>query len=370
MSYGAGNAAGADVLVVAEQLRRRVPGGIGTYVKGLLGGLGEIAPTARPSIGVVATRATGPDPLDAYAFPQTTVHLPPRLVATLWRHGIGKVSGGHILHATSFALPPTAARVVMTVHDLAFLHHPDAYPGRGLRWHVAALHAAIEKSIAFVVPSQPVASDLARSGADPSCIHVIPEGADHLPPPDTASAAAILHQAGIDGPFLLSVGTLEPRKNLLRLLEAFSRAKSSLPEHTRLVVVGPRGWGGDVAVDTSDVVFLGAVGNAELAGLYEAATLMCFVPLEEGFGLPVVESMQSGTPVLSSAVPAAGGATILVDPFDVDSIASGIVTGVMDAARRNEAIAAGALRAHGLRWRDVATAHALLWRDLLETGAP
>jgi glycosyltransferase involved in cell wall biosynthesis len=134
-------------------------------------------------------------------------------------------------------------------------------------------------------------------------------------------------------------------------------------------VVGPKGWGGDIGVDTSDVVFLGAVGDAELAGLYEAAKLMCFVPLEEGFGLPVVESMQAGTPVLSSGVPAAGDASILVDPFDIDSIAAGIVTGVMDAARRSEAIAAGALRAHALRWRDVAAAHAALWRGVLEEGS-
>jgi glycosyltransferase involved in cell wall biosynthesis len=369
VSSSAGKSAGADVLVIAEQLRRRVPGGIGTYVRGLLTGLAELESSTRPSIGVVATHVEGDDPLDAYGFEKRVVHVPPRLVASYWSHGLGRLRGGRLVHATSFALPPTSARVVMTVHDLAFLRHPDAYPRRGLRWHTDALHAAIDRASAFVVPSESVRADLVASGADPARVRVIPEGADHLPAPDTSRTKELLRRVGVEGPFLLSVGTLEPRKNLARVIDAYGKARSSFTDRLPLLVVGPQGWGSRVGVDTSGVVFLGSVANGELAGLYAAATLLCYVPLEEGFGLPVVEAMQAGTPVLSSDVPAAGGASILVDPFDVDAIAAGIVTGVMDSARRTEAIAAGALRASTLTWSDVAAQHVAFWRGLLEDAS-
>ena len=366
MSQRAGAMAGADVLVVAEQLRRRVPGGIGTYVKGLLGGLVAVDATERPSIGVLASAVRGADPLGTYPFPRSVVHIPSRLVATSWRHGVGRIRGARLVHATSFALPPSSAEIAMTVHDLAFLHHPEAYPPRGMRWHVDALERALERATSFVVPSDVVRTDLITAGATPSSVLVIPEGADHLPAPDVVRTAALLQRAGVTGRFLLSVGTLEPRKNLGRLLQAFAAAKASFNERLPLVVVGPAGWGSSVSVDTADVVFLGAVTDGELAGLYATATLSCYVPLEEGFGLPVVESMHAGVPVLSSDVPSAGGATILVDPSDVESIASGMVSGVTDATRRAEAIAAGALRASSLKWSDVAVAHVAFWRTMLE----
>ena len=153
MTGGAGGRAGADVVIVAEQLRRRVPGGIGTYVSGLLAGLSGQARTRGLGVSLVASRTPPPDPLERFGFPIRALRVPPRLIAKAWDLGLCRVHSGGLVHATSFAMPPTTAKLVVTVHDLAFLSHPDAYPGRGLRWHRDALHRSIERASAFVVPA-------------------------------------------------------------------------------------------------------------------------------------------------------------------------------------------------------------------------
>jgi alpha-1,3-rhamnosyl/mannosyltransferase len=253
----------------------------------------------------------------------------------------------------------------MTVHDLAFLTYPEAYPARGLRWHEQALRRAIDNVARFVVPAQQVAEQLARAGADPKAIHVVEEGSDHLPPGDEVALAALLARHGVRSDFLLAVGTLEPRKNLRRLAAAYTSIRSSLPGPWPLVVVGPSGWG-DALPAMDGVVTVGSVGPALLSALYAAARLVCYVPIEEGFGLPVVEAMRAGTPVLSSAVPSAGGASILVDPLSEASIAAGLLLGASDETVRFAAIEAGDRRANDLTWRRCALAHLGVWRQVLE----
>jgi glycosyltransferase involved in cell wall biosynthesis len=114
------------------------------------------------------------------------------------------------------------------------------------------------------------------------------------------------------------------------------------------------------------VHLIGSVSDGVMAGLYARAEVLCYVPLEEGFGLPVVEAMRAATVVVSSDVPAAAGATILVDPFDTASIASGILVAASDATRRSGTIAAGLLRSETLTWQKTAAAHVALWRELME----
>ena len=115
---------------------------------------------------------------------------------------------------------------------------------------------------------------------------------------------------------------------------------------------------------------VGRVGPGTLSALYEAARLVCYVPIEEGFGLPVVEAMRARTPVLSSAVPSAGGASILVDPLSEASIAAGLLRAASDETVRFSAIEAGDRRASELTWRRCAQAHLALWRQILEVSAP
>src|SRR5665213_2465710 len=120
MTGGAGARACADVVIVAEQLRRRVPGGIGTYVSGLLTVLKATSASAGVAVGLVASRVRSPDPLERFGYPVRALPIPPRLMAKAWDLGRGRVEYLGLAHATSFAMPPSAAKLVVTVHDLAF----------------------------------------------------------------------------------------------------------------------------------------------------------------------------------------------------------------------------------------------------------
>jgi glycosyltransferase involved in cell wall biosynthesis len=360
---------GDGVLLVAEQLRRAVPGGIGTYVEGLVQGLCELYPAARLPVTLLASRVRGADPLAALGPRVATVALPPRVLVKAWDIGAARLGRGYsAVHATSFAIPPAAVPLVATVHDLAWRRLPDAYPARGRRWHEAGLARTLRRAGRLVVPSEAVAGEL-RSlipVGDTDRVVVIEEGSDHLPAPDAAGTRQALERLGVPADFLLAVGTLEPRKNLRRLFAAYGEARPELPEPWPLVVVGPTGWG-DAAEEhlPQGVVLAGKVEAAVLAGLYAACRCLAYVPLREGFGLPVVEAMRAGAPVVASPVPSSGGAALDVDPLDVDALAAGLLVGATDGTRRDALIAAGRARTAGLTWARSAARHVELWRTVV-----
>jgi glycosyltransferase involved in cell wall biosynthesis len=363
------------VLLLVEQLRRSAAGGIGTYVLGLLQGLDELAgtdPGAPAHLVLAASRAPGAhDPLAGLGHDLRTSRLPGPLLTRAWDRGLVRApSDIDLVHAVSLAtLEPGSAPLVVTVHDLLWRRIPDAYPARGRRWHEGALTRALRRADRFIVPAEVVADDLVKAGAARHQITVIPMGSDHLPPPDMAAAAAHLAQLGVDGPFLLCVGTLEPRKNLQRLVEAYGTVRDSLPEPWPLVMVGPSGWGEQVA-PTTGVVHAGSVSAEELSGLYASARLLAYVPLIEGFGLPPVEAMSMGTPVVASPLPSTGGAAFEVDPNDTASIATGILTVATDEGTREALIRRGAARSTELTWSSIARRHYDVWeRATIERGS-
>jgi alpha-1,3-rhamnosyl/mannosyltransferase len=213
-----------------------------------------------------------------------------------------------------------------------------------------------------------VADAIVAAGAPASQVEIVAEGCDHLPAADLGSARHLLDRLGVRDDFLLTVGTLQPRKNLRRLVEAYALARPLLPEPWPLVIVGPPGWGS--ALGSSEpshgVVMAGEVRGAELAGLYRLARCLAFVPLTEGFGLPPVEAMRECTPVVASAVPslAGRGAALEVDATDVRAIAAALVSASSDDPIRSELVRGGLELTRELTWETAARRHVDLWRTL------
>ncbi len=357
------------VVLAVEQLRRMVPGGIGTYAAGVLKGLHELEVAGEPVVDVTLYAShppARPDPLDSFGRPVRTSVLAGPLLTRTWDLGLVRSPGGFdVVHSVSLAAPPPrrGTASVVAVHDMAWRNAPDSYPARGRRWHEAALGRALRRAEAFVVPAATVAEELVAAGADAASVRLIPFGCDHLVRADDEAADDVLARLGVDGPFLLSVGTLEPRKNLARLFEAYGRARPALPEPWPLVVVGPAGWGPDL-VPGPGVVLAGAVGPATLSALYARARLLAYVPLEEGYGLPVVEAMSVGTPVVASPVPSTGGAAAEVDPLDVESIAAGLGAVASDDGLRAALVERGRAHSGRLTWAAGARSLLELWGSL------
>ncbi len=353
------------VLLVAEQLRRAVPGGIGTYVRGLAGGLQSLRGAPDITLWASAHRG-GADPLEDLGRVRTSP-MPSRLLTRAWDAGFaGAPDGYDVLHATSLAVPPARSEpTTVLVHDVAFQHVPGAYPRRGLRWHRAALKRAIARARVLAAPSEDTAADLIAAGAPSERVRVLtdPYGCDHLPPADSAATADLLEHLRVDGEYLLTVSTQEPRKNLRRLLAAYRAARPRLPEPWPLVVVGPSGWGEDLAPEPG-VVLAGRVPSAVLAGLYGRARLVAYVPLMEGFGLPAVEAMYACAPVVASPMPSTGGAAFEVDPLDTDAIADALAEVAGQEGLRSQLVTAGVLRSSELTWEAAARRHVELWSEV------
>lgn len=366
----AGTVRPVRVLLLVEQLRRKAAGGIGTYVMGLIQGLTELPDEGRPDIELFASRAREkPDRLATLGFPLRSSLLPGPMLTRAWDRGLLRAPGRFdVVHALSIATAePGPAASVSTVHDLLWRHVPDTYPARGRAWHEAALRRALARSRRFVVPSDVVAADLVEAGASPDRVTVVPMGCDHLPFPDPTAVDALLSRLGVPGPFLLSVGTMEPRKNLVRLAVAYERMRTLLPEPWPLVVVGPSGWGEQLH-QHQGVILAGMVTPSELAGLYARARLLAYVPLMEGFGLPPVEAMLAGAPVVASGVPSTGTAAYQVDPNDTDSIAEGLLVVATDEAVRHRLQSAGRSHAAGLSWSSIAQRHVAIWKEVRPGG--
>ena len=359
------------VTLVVDQLRQRPTSGIATYSRGLLQGLKAMGDAA-PAVTLAASRPpAGPDALAGWGWPVHSSRLPGRLATRAWARGLGTgfvgrgASTPQVLHATSFAIPyPRGVPVAMMIHDLAWREVPETFPARGRRWHEAALDRAVTHARLIITPSERTADLVAAAGMPAGRIVVVAEGADHLPPADPAAGAALLQSLGVTGPYLLTVSTLEPRKNLERLMDAYVAIRDRLPDPWPLVVVGPAGWGPQVE-PRSGVKLAGPVSDPVLVSLYQGARCLAYVPLVEGWGLPPAEAMAACTPVVASPMPSTAGAGIVVDPRDVAAIGRALIVASADEARRSELVTAGLLRVRDLTWERAAAHHAAAWERLL-----
>jgi glycosyltransferase involved in cell wall biosynthesis len=372
---------GPRVGVVAEQLLRPVPGGVGRYVRALATHLPVEAAVDRGAVEFLVARHP-PERVAAVGLPEASTRRlpwPGRLVARTWvtlrRPGlpVGLLEHLDLVHATSAAVPPARGTpLVATVHDLAFRHYPDAYPAAGRRYHERSARIVADEAVRVLVPSEATARDLAELyGVDRGRVTITPLGVEVPAEPDRAGAEKLLRDLGVRGSFLLAVGTLEPRKNLPRLLDAFGEVVGQLPDHW-LVVVGPVGWGPRLRPtwDSVRVKLAGPVGDRLLHALYRLADGLAYPSLYEGFGLPVLEAMANGIPVLtsdrSSLPEVAGDAALLVDPLDRAAIAAGLVRLAGDAALRRRLVDAGRRRAAAFTWRATAAATWSTYHEVME----
>jgi glycosyltransferase involved in cell wall biosynthesis len=298
--------------------------------------------------------------------------LPAVLVQTAWRRfdwpHIARLTGPvDIVHATNFVLPALGGRPgIVTVHDLSF-YRDDAFAG-GERLR-DLVPWSVQRATCIITPTEAVASEVEdRYGVTRDRLQPIHEGVSPVFFGAAPLGDSVLEQMGIRRPYVIAVGALEPRKNLHRLLQAWVAARTELREWT-LVLAGPRGWGPELP-QTRGVVPIGWVGDETLPGLLAAADLFCYPSTYEGFGLPPLEAMATGTPALVGRYPAAaevlGDAAVLVDPGDSDAIALGLVRLAADDHLRRRTARAGRIRAASFTWERTARATADVYGKAVE----
>lgn len=349
-----------------DQLGRQVPGGIGVTVQAVLEGLVSLG--VSQGLALLAGRgAAGLGPI-GWQGERLGPRLSTRLTQPLWDlglYGLPRYPGFY--HAFSFGGPrlPHDRPASMTVHDLLFRDLPEVYSDRARRWHERRLESALRSRATLVAVSEETKDALVKAGAESHRLRVIPPGSDHLPPADPGAVDALLDRLGVAGRYLLVVGTVEPRKNLGRIFEAYRRYRSEAFDPLPLVVVGPQGWGPEVPVPSGAVV-TGFLPARTLAGVLARAWAFLYVPLAEGLGLPVLEALRAAVPVVTSVtVPARRWGGLAVDPRSVDALVEAVRVVSEDDRRRSELVTQGLLAVEELTWRRTAEAYYRLWEELV-----
>jgi glycosyltransferase involved in cell wall biosynthesis len=256
-----------------------------------------------------------------------------------------------VLHCPTFRGPlaPPACPLVVTVHDLAVLRHPETFNQWTRQYSRLCVSRVVRAARLVIAVSEHTRRELVELlGTPEEKIRVVSNGVSRVFSPDGPSET---------GDYVLAVGTLEPRKNLARLAQATQQLG------VELRVAGEPGWG-DVQLEGSLIRRLGRVSDEELARLYRGARCLAYPSLEEGFGIPIVEAMASGTPVVTSRGGATeeigGGAAVLVDPLDPSAIAAGIEEA---DSRRDELVRLGLERARAFDWAETARRTAEVYRE-------
>jgi glycosyltransferase involved in cell wall biosynthesis len=310
--------------VLTEQLNAPVPGGTGRYTAELLEALGENAPPG----WTVTTAAT--------ARADRVIRVPRRALVALWERGLPPKLGPHVHAPTPLAPLPGA---VVTVHDVVPWTHPETLTPRGVAWHRKVISEAALRARALVVPTRAVADQLRERVRVEVPVHVVPNGVTKL----------VGDKPGdLPDRYVLAIGTIEPRKGFDLLVRAAERLK------VPLVVIGPQGWG-NVDLRAEHVTLLGKVSDDRLASVLAGATVLAAPSLAEGFGLPVLEAMAAGVPVVHSDDPAlvevAGGAGTVVRRGDLASLTEGLRAVLADPGHTVEA---GITRASEFTWEKTA----------------
>lgn len=368
---------------IALDARKLRDFGIGTYIRNVLLGLARLdqeteyillckpedvdaMPVLGPNFRVVPERAR------LYSFGEQI-----RLPMALARERV------HLLHEPHYTLPPaTRCRSVVTIHDCIHLMFPRDLPNRlAYAYARGSIWSAAKRADRVLTVSEASKRDILRFvDVPPEKVSVIHNAIDErfLQPPDEAHMDRVRQRYQLNHPFVLYAGNIKPHKNVERLIDAFGRARSGGLEDLRLVIVGDEiskypGLRQAVHRHRLDkhVRFLGFQPQETLASFYRLARAFVFPSLYEGFGLPPLEAMACGTPVitsnLSSLPEVAGGAALLVDPYDPDDIADAIRRAVTDDDLRATLTAKGRARARDFSWGQSVSAIHRIYMEVLES---
>lgn len=362
-------------LVIDYTAAVRQTAGIGRIIRGQIEALLRNNPGYELVLfvaGTVSGHERRNAPLPLHTFPR----FAERDLVRLWHRfnlpfpRIEWLTGGGIdlFHGTDFVLAPVSAkRKLLTVHDLAFVHYPDAAMPSLHHYLNAVVPRSIGRADHLIADSHHTAQDLQELwSVPPERISVVQGAVDHTffrRVTDEQQLQAVQQKYGIaERPFLLGLSTLQPRKNFSRLIRAYHAARQEAALPHQLVIGGQKGWlFNDIFAMVqelgleADVLFPGFIADVDLPALYSAAEFFVFPSLYEGFGLPILESLACGTPVLSadnSCLPEAGGAGALyVDAESTQSIADGIVQLATRPKLREQLAKAGSVHVRAFTWQ-------------------
>ena len=340
--------------------------GVSRYVEELLGGLLAtrrdidfqlLAHRPQSEFGVASRHALTPQ-REAPSFPVRLAWMQLILPAWLARANLD------VCHFTNYHMPlPCPVPAVVTFHDMSVYIEPERHPKKRLLVHRALLPLVARRADAIIAVSESTRTDIIeRLRVPPQRVHVVYEAASAAfrPVEDGASLDGIRRRYHVEGKFALYVGTIEPRKNLDRVVEALDQLRRQGAQ-VPLLLAGEMGWKNTALMSRiaergmEDCVrFLGYVPDEDLPGLISLATAFVYPSVYEGFGLPILEAMSCGTPVVTSRGGAtgevAGDAALTIDPGDVDEMAEAIGSLFTDADLHQRLSDAGRRRAAEFSW--------------------
>jgi glycosyltransferase involved in cell wall biosynthesis len=362
-------------------------GGNESYATNLIEALAEIDPINNYTLFVTRDEAVQrfrnrwPNFVVRSTLPHTPlVRIPLTLSAELRRNPVD------VLHV-QFTSPPFApCPVVVSIHDLSFEHLPETFNRRSRAQLRLTVRRSARKARRVLALSEHARQDIISTyKISPNLVRAIPIGtAPHFRPvTNEKELQRVRHTYGIARNYILSVGSIQPRKNLGRLAQAYARLRNRLPENElpQLVIVGKCAWlyretlreieqlrTGDCVITT------GYVPERDLPALYSGATCFVYPSYFEGFGLPPLEAMKCGAPVITgdrtSLPEVVGDAGLLVNPFDVDAIVSAIQSIVIDSKLRSELKTRSLNRAQMFDWRETAQQTLEVYREAADNGGP
>lgn len=367
---------GIDAHAIGSQLT-----GNETYIKNLIAALAEVDQDneyvlffTRPNIAR-AWAGRFPNMVTRLLRPQNPyVRIPLSLPVALYRTGVD------LLHVQYTAPPICWKPVVVTLHDLSFEHFPQFFSPRERFIFKRTIPRTARRAVKLLTVSEYSRQDIIDTYAlPPDRVVVTPNGVgpDFTPLRDEGRLAGIRTRYGIERKYLLSVGNLQPRKNLVRLIKVYTRLRETVEDfYHQLVIVGKKAWRYKNIVHQAhrspyarDVIFTGYVPEADLPGLYSGASAFVCVSLFEGFGLPVLEAMACGVPIISSnssSLPeVVGGAGLMVDPYDEDALAKAILRLVEDDALRARLAEESLRRAAKFSWRRTAELTLAVYQEVV-----